>query len=81
MRSSGMLRHVALVTTEVRRLLATANLPSSPILVTLMMKALHTSETSALSRATRRNILEDGILHSRRRENLQFYIALTGWTL
>jgi hypothetical protein len=23
---------------------------------------------------------EDGILHSHRRENLKFYIALTGWT-
>jgi hypothetical protein len=25
-------------------------------------------------------IPEDGILHSHRRENLRFYIALTGWT-
>jgi hypothetical protein len=24
---------------------------------------------------------EDGILHSRRRENLKSYIALTGWTV
>jgi hypothetical protein len=35
----------------------------------------------ALTRATRRNIPEDGILQSHRRENLKPYIALTGWTL
>jgi hypothetical protein len=55
--------------------------PSSPSLVTLMMEALSSSETSVLTRATRRNIPEDDILHSRRRENLKSYIALTGWTL
>jgi hypothetical protein len=54
--------------------------PSS-ILVILMMEALSSSETSVLTRATRRNIPEDAILHSCRRENLKFYIALTGWTL
>jgi hypothetical protein len=26
-------------------------------------------------------IPEDGILHSHRRENSKYYIALTGWTL
>jgi hypothetical protein len=26
-------------------------------------------------------IPEDGILHSHRRENLKYYIALTGWDL
>jgi hypothetical protein len=26
-------------------------------------------------------IPEDGLFHSRRRENLKTYIALTGWTL
>jgi hypothetical protein len=40
---------------SVRRLLVTANVvPSSPILVTLMVEALVSSETSALTRATRR---------------------------
>jgi hypothetical protein len=81
MPSSGMLRRVALLR-SVRRLLVTANVvPSSPILVTLMMEALCSSETSVLTRATRRNISEDGILHSHSREDLNSYIALTVWAL
>jgi hypothetical protein len=83
MMSSGMLRRVALVRTDVtqelsasfirvtridelgttlflrgmRRLFVTASVVhSSPILVTLMKEALSSSETSALTRATWRNI-------------------------
>jgi hypothetical protein len=46
-----------------------------------MMEALRSSETSVLTTATWRNIPEDVILHSHRRETLKSYIALTGWAL
>jgi hypothetical protein len=76
---SRMLRLVALVRTDVSeelsssiirvtrigglRLLVAANVPSSQILVTLMMDAVSSSETSVLTKATRRIIPEGGILH------------------
>jgi hypothetical protein len=64
--SSGMLRRVALVRTDVSekriasimsvlQLLVTDNVvPSSPILVTLKMEAIRSSEMSVLTRATLR---------------------------
>jgi hypothetical protein len=55
--------------------------PSTPILLSVMMEAISSSETSVLTKGTRRNNLEDGILHSYHRENLKSYIALTIWNL
>jgi hypothetical protein len=60
----------------VLQLLVTANVvPSSPIRVTLMMEAIHSSEMSVLTRATWHHILEDGILHCTCHENLEPYIV------
>jgi hypothetical protein len=71
MASSGMLRRVALVRTDVSE-----ELIASIIRVIRIdeVEALRYSKTSVLTRATRRNIPEDGILHSHRRENLKSYI-------
>jgi hypothetical protein len=92
MGSSGMLRHMTLVRTDVSEeltasfirvtrigelgtmLAVTSIVPSSPILVILMKESLRSSETSVLTRATQRNIPEDTILHSHRRENLKSYV-------
>jgi hypothetical protein len=64
------------------RLRVTANVvPSSPILVTLIMEAIRSSETSVLTRATWRNNPGYGILHSHRCENVKSYITLTWWVL
>jgi hypothetical protein len=84
--SSGLLRRVALATSNrrtlrrvflrsVRRLLVAACVvPSSPIFATLMKEAPGSSETPVPTRATWRNNPEDTILHSHRRENLKSYI-------
>jgi hypothetical protein len=48
--------------------MATANVPSSLILLTLIIEAIGSSETTALTRATRRHIPEDGNLQD------QFYL-------
>jgi hypothetical protein len=83
-----MLRRVALVRTgvseelsasiiSVRRLLVRANVvPSSTILFTLMREAQSSTETSVLTRVTRRNIPEDGILHIHYRGYLKSYTVL-----
>jgi hypothetical protein len=51
--------------------LVTVNIvPSSSILSTMMIEAIRSSETSVLATGTRRNIPEDGNLHSHRSEKL-----------
>jgi hypothetical protein len=67
-----MLRRVALVRTDVSEELSSV---AASVVVTLM-EALSSSETSVLTRVTRRNIPEDAILHSHRRENLKSYIRV-----
>jgi hypothetical protein len=98
MASSGMLRRVALIRTDVTEELRTSFIRVTwfgelgttlavtsklvhRLFITFMMEELCSSETSVLTTATRRNIPEDAILYSHRRENLKFYIALTGWTV
>jgi hypothetical protein len=50
---------------SVHRLLVAANaVHSSPILVILMMNCIRSSDTSVLTRVTRRNVPQDGILTS-----------------
>jgi hypothetical protein len=81
MTSSRMLRHVALIRTDVLEehitsivrvtrigmlgiTLAVTSNWSTPILVTLMMGAIHSSETPVLTRATQCNIPEDCTLEA-----------------
>jgi hypothetical protein len=78
MASSGMLRRVALenwyfFAACVEFLVKASIVLSSPILVTLRKGELSSSETSVLIRAITRNIPDDAILHSHRRENLKSY--------
>jgi hypothetical protein len=86
--SSGMLRRVALVRTDVLEELSTSFIRVTRIselrttlavtsnLVTLMKEALSSSETSVLTRVTRHNIPKDAILHSHCHENPKSYISL-----
>jgi hypothetical protein len=69
-----MLRHVALLRTDVSE---ERIAPSSLILVTLMMATIRSSETSALTIATRRKIPEDGILHRGCRDKLKSSIPFS----
>jgi hypothetical protein len=41
------------------------------------MEPMHSHETFVYTGTIQRHIKEDGILHSNRRENLKYYIALT----
>jgi hypothetical protein len=60
-----------------KNIVVTGNVvPTSPILVTLMMEVIRSFDTSVLTRSTRRNIPEECILHSQRGENLKSYPLL-----
>jgi hypothetical protein len=73
-----MLRRVALVRTDVSEE-PTASINKATRIGFLRTALAITSNRSMLQQATLRNISEDGILHSHRRENLKSYSALTDW--
>jgi hypothetical protein len=88
MASSGMLRRVALVRTDVSEELSASFIRVTRIselgktlAVTsnrrTLRRILSSAGTSVLKRATRRNIPEDAVLHSHRRENLKSYKVLS----
>jgi hypothetical protein len=66
---------------SVCRLLVTANVPSSQIIVTLMMETLVSYEMSVLTKGTWHSFPENGIFFSHRHENLKSYVPLTGRAL
>jgi hypothetical protein len=64
------------ITCSVLRMLVTANVvPTSPILVTLTMEVLRSSQKVGSYKDHTANIPDDGILHSHRREKLKSYKA------
>jgi hypothetical protein len=61
-------------------LLVTANVvPSTPVLVTLIKEAIHSSETSVLTRATQRIIQKAALFIVTAMETSNPYITLIGW--
>jgi hypothetical protein len=73
MASSGMLRLVALVTTDVSEEHSDSIIRLSKV-GKFKMEELSYSDTSVSTTVTRRNTPEVAILHSHRRENLKTYI-------
>jgi hypothetical protein len=62
-RIASIIRVTGIGELRVLRMLVIVNvIPNSPIFVTLIMEAIYSSETSVLTRTTRRNLPEDGIL-------------------
>jgi hypothetical protein len=82
--SSGMLRRVALVRTDVSEELSASFIRVTRIgelrttLAVTSNRRMLRRNTSVLTRATRRNIPEDTILHNHRREYLKSYITNIG---
>jgi hypothetical protein len=88
---SGMLRRVALVRTDISeessasfiRVTSIYELGTTLAVTinrrTLMKEALSFFETLVLTSARRRNIPEDAILHSHRRENLKSYRVIMNY--
>jgi hypothetical protein len=80
MMSYGMLHRVALVRTDVSEELSASFIRvtgigelGTTLAVTSNHRTLRSSETSVITRATRRNIPEYTILHSHRRESIKSY--------
>jgi hypothetical protein len=71
-----------LAVTSNRRTLLTVNVvPSSPILISLIIEALRSSKTPVLTRATRRITPEDGILQMPKLFHTELYriIIMDTW--